>query len=67
MQIGLYKSDTFLLNYVDNSETTDFNITSTTGVTSNVYYSFGLSNDQNMVVYYWVSDDAFRTWNLIHL
>ncbi len=52
MQIGLYKSDTFLLNYVDNSETTDFNITSTTGDTSNVYYSFGLSNDQNMVVYY---------------
>ena len=48
-QNSVYESTNFSLNYTDNVDSTDFVITSKTGSTTNVYYSFGLSNDQNMV------------------
>ena len=48
-QNGVYDSTTFTLKYTDKVDSTDFVITSKTGSTSNVYFAFGLSNDQIMV------------------
>ena len=48
-QAGLFDSNQLLLKYTDNVDSTDFVITSKSGVTTNVYYAFGLSNDVNMV------------------
>ncbi len=48
---GLFESNQLVLMYTDNQDSTDFVITSKSGVTTNVYYSFGLSNDMDMVNY----------------
>jgi len=48
-QNSVYDSSELSLSYTDNLDSTDFVITSKSGVTTNVYYSFGLSNDMNMV------------------
>ena len=47
---GIYESNSFTLKYMDKIDSTDFVITSKTGSTSNVYFAFGLSNDQIMVI-----------------
>ncbi len=46
---GVYDTDELTLKYTDNGNSTDFIITSKSGVTTNVYYAFGLSNDDAMV------------------
>ena len=48
-QKSVYDSNVLSLIYTDNVNSTDFVITSKSGVTTNVYYAFGLSNDVNMV------------------
>ena len=50
IKIGKYESSFLTLEYTDQVDSTDFVITSKTGMTSNVYFAFGLSDDFDRMV-----------------